>query len=339
MTVAAESLSAAATPDISVGPDVELARVYRSGLHEGTHYGALVLVDRDGTVLRQRGDVHRPVFHRLCAKPFQAVAMLDAGLRLTGPDLALAAASHTGEAEHVVMVRAGLAADGLTEDDLGCPADLPSDPEARDAAVRRGDHPSRVFMNCSGKHAAMLRTCRTARWSTANYPDPAHPLQRRIRTSVERFTGPTHDIVGVDGCGAPVFATDLAGLARGFGALVTAEPGSSARTVADAMRRYPHLVGGRSSGDTLLMREIPGLLVKLGADGVQCFALPDGRAAAFKISDGAERARLPIVLAALDFLGIRTETVATAPLAVAGRTVLGAGRPVGSVVAAPDLFC
>lgn len=338
MTVAAEVGAGAAADDLRAGPDVELARVYRSGLHEGTHYGALVLVDRDGTVLQQRGDVHRPVFHRSCAKPFQAVAMLDAGLRLSGADLAMAAASHTGEDEHVTMVRASLAEGGLTEDDLGCPADLPSDPQARDAAVRRGDRPSRIYMNCSGKHAAMLRTCRTARWSTANYLDPAHPLQRRIRMTVERFAGPTHDIVGVDGCGAPVFATDLVGLARGFGALVTAEPGSAARAVADAMRRYPHLVGGRTSGDTLLMREIPGLLVKLGADGVQCFALPDGRAAAFKISDGAERARLPIVLAALDHLGVRTRTAAAAPLAVAARTVLGAGRPVGSIIAAPDLF-
>lgn len=338
MTVAAGVRATAVTAKATAGPDVELARVYRSGLHEGTHYGALVLVDRDGAVLQQRGDVHRPVFHRSCAKPFQAVAMLEAGLRLTGPDLALAAASHTGEAEHVAMVRAGLAAAGLTEDDLGCPADLPTDPQARDEAVRRGDRPNRVFMNCSGKHAAMLRTCRTARWSTADYLDPAHPLQRRIRLTVERFTGPTHDTIGIDGCGSPVFATDLVGLARGFGALVTAEPSSSARAVADAMRRYPHLVGGRTSGDTLLMREIPGLLVKLGADGVQCFALPDGRAAAFKISDGAERARLPIVLAALDQFGVRTDTVAAAPLAIAGRSVLGAGRPVGSVVAAPDLF-
>jgi L-asparaginase II len=337
MTVVA-GVPVAAITDAVGNPDVELARVYRSGLHEGTHYGALVIVDRDGTVLRQRGDVHRPVFHRSCAKPFQAVAMLDAGLRLAGSDLALAAASQTGEADHVAMVRASLAAGGLSEDDLGCPAELPSDPDARDAVVRRGDHPSRIFMNCSGKHAAMLRTCRIAGWSTANYLDPAHPLQRRIRMTVEHFAGPTHDTVGVDGCGAPVFAGDLVGLARGFGALVTAEPGTSARAVADAMRRSPHLVGGRTSGDTLLMREIPGLLVKLGADGVQCFALPDGRAAAFKISDGAERARLPIVLAALDHLGVRTESVAAAPLAIAARTVLGAGRPVGSVVAAPNLF-
>jgi L-asparaginase II len=319
--------------------DVELARVYRSGLHEGTHYGALVITDRNGSVLWQRGDVHRPVFHRSCAKPFQAVAMLDAGLPLPGPQLAVAAASHTGEADHVAAVLAMLAAAGLTEDDLGCPADLPADPTARDGVIRAGGGPRRAYMNCSGKHAAMLQTCLMAGWSTAGYLDPDHPLQRRIRATIEKTTDTvTHGTMGVDGCGAPVFATDLVGLARGFGALVTGRPGTSGRAVADAMRRHPDLVGGSTSGDTLLMTEIPGLLVKLGADGVQAFALPDGRAAAFKISDGAERARLPIVLAALEFLGVRTEALAASAAVAAAGTVLGGGRPVGSVVAAPDLF-
>ncbi len=337
MTVAdiASSTALLARPEV----DVELARVYRSGLHEGTHYGALVIVDRDGGVLRQAGDGHRPVFHRSCAKPFQATALLDAGLDLAGPELAIAAASHHGETEHVAAVRSVLAAGRLTEDDLGCPADLPGDPSARDEVVRSGGGPRRIYMNCSGKHAAMLRTCRLNGWSTDDYLDPAHPLQRRIRATIEKATGSAvSGTVGIDGCGAPVYATDLVGLARGFGSLVTAEPGSPARAVADAMRRHPHLVGGTTSGDTALMREIPGLLVKLGADGVQAFALPDGRAAAFKISDGAERARLPIVLAALDFLGVPTRAAAVAAAVVSATTVLGGGRPVGSVVAAPHLF-
>ena len=320
-------------------PDVELARVYRSGLHEGTHHGALVITDRDGSVLWKRGDVHRPVFHRSCAKPFQAVAMLDAGLPLSGPRLALAAASHSGEAAHVAGILSMLADAGLTEDDLGCPTDLPADQAARDEVIRAGGAARRVYMNCSGKHAAMVQTCRINGWSTADYLDPKHPLQQAVRVVVETATGAaTHPTVGVDGCGAPVFATDLAGLARGFGSLVTAEPGTSARAVADAMRRHPHLVGGTTSGDTLLMTGIEGLLVKLGADGVQAFALPDGRAAAFKISDGADRARLPIVLAALEFLGISTESVASSTAAVTARTVFGGGRPVGSVRAAPNLF-
>jgi L-asparaginase II len=320
-------------------PDVELARVYRSGLHEGSHYGALVITDRDGSVLWQRGDVRRPVFHRSCAKPFQAAAMLDAGLPLAGPQLALAAASHSGEADQVAGVLSMLADADLTEDDLGCPADLPADGATRDDVIRAGGTPRRVYMNCSGKHAAMLQTCLINGWSTADYLNPRHPLQQQVRTGVEAATGAaTHPTVGVDGCGAPVFATGLIDLARGYGALVTGPPGTSGRVVADAMRQNPYLVGGTNSGDTLLMTSVDGLLVKLGADGVQAFALPDGRAAAFKISDGADRARLPLVLAALEFLGIPTGAVGSSSAATTARTVLGGGRPVGSVVIAPSVF-
>ena len=171
--------------------DVELARVYRSGLREGSHYGALVVVDRDGSVLWQRGDVRRPVFQRSCAKPFQAVAMLTAGAPVGGPDLALAAASHTGEEEHVVRVLDLLTAGRVTEQDLGCPADLPTDRAARDAVIRAGGRPRRVYMNCSGKHAAMLGTCRAAGWPRADYLAPEHPLQQLIRSSIADLTGET----------------------------------------------------------------------------------------------------------------------------------------------------
>ena len=320
--------------------DIELARVHRCGLHESTHYGAVVVTDADGGVQWQGGDVTRPVFHRSCAKPFQATAMLEAGLRLSAPELALAAASHAGEPRHVAGVAAMLDAAGLTEDDLGCPPDLPDGETPRLQVLRAGGAPRRIFMNCSGKHAAMLRTCQAAGWSTAGYLDPTHPLQRRIRATVERITcGPTHRTVGVDGCGTPVFATDLVGLARGYGALVSGRAGPSGRAVTDAMRGHPQLVGGATTGDTLLMTTVPGLLVKLGADGVQALALPDGRAAAFKIADGGERARLPVVLAILRFLGIPTDAVTSASSpALAAATVLGGGEPVGSVVAAPDLF-
>ena len=320
--------------------DIELARVHRCGLHESTHYGAVVVTDADGGVQWQGGDVTRPVFHRSCAKPFQATAMLEAGLRLSAPELALAAASHAGEPRHVAGVAAMLDAAGLTEDDLGCPPDLPDGETPRLQVLRAGGAPRRIFMNCSGKHAAMLRTCQAAGWSTAGFLDPTHPLQRRIRATVERITGgPTHRTVGVDGCGAPVFATDLVGLARGYGALVSGRAGPSGRAVTDAMRGHPQLVGGATTGDTLLMTTVPGLLVKLGADGVQALALPDGRAAAFKIADGGERARLPVVLAILRFLGIPTDAVTSASSpALAAATVLGGGEPVGSVVASPDLF-
>ncbi|TKV61596.1 asparaginase [Nakamurella flava] len=310
--------------------DVELVRVHRSGVHENSHYGALVILDADGTVLDQVGDVSRPVFHRSCAKPFQATAMLETGLTLDGGDLAVAAASHAGEAGHVERILGILAGGGLSEDDLGCPADRPEDESARDAAVLAGVPSRKLLMNCSGKHAAMLRTCLVKGWPTVGYLAVDHPLQIAVRATVTRLTGAEPSAVGVDGCGAPVFATDLVALARGFAALVTGPVGSPERRVADAMRAHPWLVGGTHSPDTQVMTAVPGILVKLGADGVQAFALPDGRAAAFKISDGAHRARLPLIKAALGRLGIDVDLPAD--------VVLGGGRPVGAATVVPHLF-
>lgn len=310
--------------------EVELVRVHRSGVHENTHYGSLVLLDADGAVLTQVGDVHRPVFHRSCAKPFQATALLEVGLDLHGADLAVAAASHAGEPGHVERILALLAAGGLSEDDLACPADRPEDENARDAAVLAGQPTRRVLMNCSGKHAAMLRACLVAGWPTVGYLAPDHPLQVAVRATVTRLTGTDPFAVGVDGCGAPVFATDLVALARGFAALVTAAPAAPERRVADAMRAHPWLVGGTASPDTQVMAAVPGMLVKLGADGVQAFALPDGRAAAFKISDGAHRARLPLIQAALARFGVDVDLPAP--------PVLGGGQPVGAATVVPGLL-
>jgi L-asparaginase II len=334
-------VSTAASSAPAGGRDVELARTYRSGLHECSHYGALVIVDRDGSLLWQRGAVHRPLFPRSCAKPFQAVAMLNAGAPVGGPDLALAAASHTGENEHVVRVLDLLAAAGATEQDLRCPADLPTDRTARDAVIRADGLPRPVYMNCSGKHAVMLGTCRAAGWPTADYLAPEHPLQQLIRSTIVDLTGETHaDTVGVDGCGAPILAIGLVSLARGFSTLVSAAPGSAQRSVADAMRDHPHMVGGSDSLDTLLMTAYPGLLAKGGADGVHALALPDGRAVAFKIADGGDRARLPVITAALRFLGVKTARPpgSTTDASLPSTAVWGGDRPVGAVTVAPDLF-
>jgi len=319
---------------------VELVRSYRSGTHENSHYGSLVILDRAGSPILQRGEVHRPVFHRSCAKPFQAIAMLELDAPLAGADLALAAASHTGEPEHVHRTLGILGRSGFTEDDLGCPEALPSDPAAYRSVIRGNGGERRVYMNCSGKHAAMLATCRVQGWPSAGYLDVDHPLQQRIRAVIEALTGEAPAGVGVDGCGAPVYATSLLGLARGFGAVAGAEVGSAGRLVADAMRDHPDMVGGTGEDDTRLMQTIDGLLVKGGADGVHCAALPDGRSIALQIADGADRARMPVLVAALRSLGLGGPTGAARDLLdeLAVGTVLGGGHPVGTVEIVPGLF-
>ena len=227
------------------------------------------------------------------------------GLDVEDKLLALAAASHSGEPFHVTGAREILAGAGLTEAALQCPRALPLDEAAARQLLRDGKAPARVYMNCSGKHAAMLATCVAAGWPTDSYRSPAHPLQQRIRQLIERLSGESVAAAGVDGCGAPLFGISLTGLARVYRALVLAGPGSPERAVADAMRAYPDWTSGTRRPERALMEAVPGLLVKSGAEGVLAFALPDGRAAAFKVDDGAQRAVPALAVALLQRLGAR----------------------------------
>ncbi|WP_405116002.1 asparaginase [Micromonospora sp. NBC_01405] len=305
-----------------------LAEVVRSGFVEGLHRGSVAVLDAFGEPVAGTGDVTSPIFPRSASKPMQAIGMLRAGLPLSDPaDVALVSASHAGEEFHVARVGELLAAAGLDESALGCPPDLPMGELAREAVLGAGGGPTRARMNCSGKHTGMVLTCLAAGWSREGYWRPEHPLQQRLRETVEEFTGERAAAVGVDGCGAPVLAVSLTGLARAFLRLVTAEPGSAARTVADAMRAYPEVVGGTWAEDSRLMRGLPGALVKIGAEGVIAAALPGVGAVAVKIDDGAARARMPVLVSALRRLGARAPVLdeyAELPL-------LGGGLPVGAV--------
>ncbi|MEU1841467.1 asparaginase [Micromonospora chersina] len=307
---------------------VPLAEVVRSGFVEGVHRGSVVVLDAAGAPVSGAGDVASPIFPRSSNKPMQAIGMLRAGLPLTDPaDVALASASHAGEEFHVERVTALLRGAGLTEEALHCPPDLPVGEAAREAVLRAGGGPTRTLMNCSGKHTAMLLTCLAAGWPLEGYWRPEHPLQQRLTAAIEEFTGETVAAVGVDGCGAPVLAVSLTGLARAFLRLVSAEPGTVERTVADAMRAYPELVGGTQADDTRLMRGVPGLLAKVGAEGVIAAAVPGVGAVALKIDDGAGRPRMPVLVSALRRLGIEAPVLTE----YAEIPLLGGGLPVGAV--------
>jgi len=283
-----------------------LAQVVRSDFVESRHRGAVAGLAADGDVSVRHGDIATPVFPRSSNKPLQAVAMLDCGLDLTGELLSLAAASHAGEDFHVDGVRKILRSASLTEDDLRCPASLPLDEATANRLLAGGEGKTRIRMNCSGKHAAMLATSARNRWPTASYLDPSHPLQLRISQAVAALAGEPAAATGVDGCGAPLFAISLHGLARSFRALVLADPGTPQREVADAMRAYPAWMSGTTRDDRLLMDAVPGLLSKGGAEGVHAFALPvpgGAIAGAVKIDDGAQRASFPVAVALMRALG------------------------------------
>ncbi len=271
--------------------------------------------------------------------------MLRCGLGADGKLLALAAASHSGEDFHIAGVREILAQAGLAAGALRCPPALPMDERSQQAVLRAGGSAQRVYMNCSGKHAAMLATCVLAGWPTSSYLEPDHPLQKGIRAAVQDLAGERVTAVGVDGCGAPLFALSLTGVARALRAMILAEPQSAGRKVADAMRAYPDWTSGTARPERALMAAVPGLLLKAGAEGVEGFALADGRAVAYKIEDGAARARPSLTVALLRTLGVAAEPgVDSAALDRIGTVpVVGGDSAVGEVRARvpfgrPDLW-
>jgi L-asparaginase II len=319
---------------------VIVAEVVRSGFVEGSHHGSVVVTAPDGSVEWSAGVVPRPMLPRSSNKPMQALGMLRNGLELDGDLLALAAASHSGEPFHLEGVRRILGGAGLDESALRTPPAYPLDESARDDWIRAGHPADRITMNCSGKHAAMLATCRGqgwslhdggaeagAAWGPRDYRSPDHPVQQAIRSALEDSTGEKATHTAVDGCGAPLLAISLAGLARAFGRFASAAPDSFEGRIADAFRTYPEYASGTHRDEAALMRAVPGLFCKAGAEGVYAVGLADGRGVAVKIEDGAPRARPVVMAAVLQRLGIDNDVVAGQrefPL-------LGGGRVVGAV--------
>lgn len=313
----------------STVPSPVLVEVERSGFLESVHRGSLVVLDAAGTVTFAAGAVDRPVLPRSSNKPVQATALLAAGWTPRSADeLAIAAGSHGGEDGHRELAAGILAAAGLTPDDLGCPPALPQHEPTRAAWLVEGRAPERLAMNCSGKHAGMLAACVAAGYPTRGYLERAHPLQQAIEARLGEAAGEPVSAVVVDGCGAPQHALSLTGLARGVLSLVHAPEGSPDRAVADAMRAHPWSVAGTGREDTELMRAVPGLLVKGGADGVHVAAVPGAGAVALKLDDGGDRGRGPALSAGLRRLGVDAEALAPwlqTPV-TGGDGVVGAAR-------------
>jgi L-asparaginase II len=314
---------------------VVVAEVVRSGFVEGHHYGSIVALDRDGSVAWAVGNVDSPILPRSCNKPLQAVGMLRAGLDLDGELLALACASHSGEAFHIEGVRRILGSCGLDESALQTPPDYPIDDQAREEYVRTGGVRSAIAMNCSGKHAAMLATCVVNGWDPSTYLDPGHPVQTAIAETFTELTGEKIEAVAVDGCGAPLLSTSLSGLARAFRTVALAGDGPEKRA-ADAIRAFPEYTSGSRRDEAALLRAVPGAIGKAGAESCYAVALADGSTVALKTDDGSARVRPVLMASALERLGVLEDpgVDATAVRRTGRVELLGGGRAVGEIRAA-----
>jgi L-asparaginase II len=288
-----------------------LVETTRGGMVESRHRGSAVVCDAAGRVVMAWGDPGKPIYARSALKPLQALPLVTSGAAdafgLGPAELALACASHHGEPIHVERVQNWLARARLSERDLECGAPRPADLAAADALVRAGAAPSQLHNNCSGKHAGFLTTARHLGEPTRGYIAWDHPAQRRVIAAVEAMSGLDLSQAprGIDGCGIPVVAIPLSGLARAMARM--ADPADVPPALAAASQRLlaamaaePLMVSGSTGFATALLRAAGAeVCAKPGAEGVYAAALTRQKLGlALKIEDGAGRAS-EVALAAI----------------------------------------
>ena len=270
-----------------------LAKVTRGDLVESLHLGHLIVLNADGSTYLSKGSPELPIYPRSAVKSLQAAAMLKAGLKVEADELAIICASHSGSHNHIDLVTKMLTARNISISQLKNAADKPLGEKEK---ISWGEKPaSQLAQNCSGKHAGMLITCQQNGWDMKSYLDLNHPLQVAIKNEIEELSGEEVSAVSVDGCGAPLFAISLIGLAKAISNLVKSNNDLYQQIVL-ACTKYPELVAGDGRLTTRMMQAVPGLFMKEGAEGVQVCALSDGRVIALKIIDGSWRPVAPIIM-------------------------------------------
>ena len=289
-----------------------LVETTRGPFVESRHFGHAVIARADGEVVEAWGDPAKIVLPRSSAKMIQALPLLEsgAGAHLTTEQLALACASHSGEQRHVEKVSAWLSELGLDEHALCCGPQASRDDALREDMIRRGEEPTRIHNNCSGKHTGFLTLAKHLN-ASLDYVDPSNPVQVAVKSAFEGLCGEDSPGYGIDGCSAPNFAASLGGIARAMAGFACAGEGGSARDRAmvalrDAMIAHPELVSGKGRSCAALMDAANGqAAVKTGAEGFFVAILPGKKlGVALKIEDGATRASEAAMAAILVRLGI-----------------------------------
>ena len=270
-----------------------LATVTRGGIAESLHLGHLIVLNADGSTYLSKGSPELPIFPRSAVKSLQASAMLKAGLTVSDEELAIICASHSGNQSHIDLVIKMLEKRDISISTLKNSVDKPLGEKEKIAWGEKP--PSQLAQNCSGKHAGMLITCKQNGWDMATYLDMNHPLQIAIKNEIEELAGEKVSAVSIDGCGAPLFALSLTGLARSISNLVKSNEAAH-QQITTACTTYPELVAGERRLTTRMMKAVPGLFMKEGAEGIEVCALPDGRVIAIKIIDGSWRPVAPIIM-------------------------------------------
>lgn len=295
-----------------------LVETVRGGIVDLRHRGAVAVCDAGGALVWSTGDIDRPVYPRSAVKLFQALPLVESGAadryRLGEEELALACASHFGEAGHVATAAGMLAKAGLGEQDLECGSHWPlMQQSALMEFARQGHVPCQLHNNCSGKHAGFLCVCCHEGMETSGYVGAAHGIQREAKAAQEDMTRYriADDAYAIDGCSIPAFAFPLQALALGFARAAAGQglaPGraEATRRLMEACMAHPWFTGGTGHFCTGLMEAGRGAVyAKNGADGVMVASLPQaGLGIALKADDGSgDAAELMLAAVLLRVLG------------------------------------
>lgn len=299
------------------GSDPLVIVATRGNFIESRHRVACAVLDADGEVVARWGDIDIAVSPRSACKPLQQIPLVETGatdaFAVSAEELALACSSHSAQPEHVRLVATWLARIGLGEVDLECGSHDPMHEPTTRAMWQRGEAPSQLHNNCSGKHTGFLTLARHLGVATKGYVGRDHAIQRLIARTMGEMTG--SDLAsapcGLDGCGIPTFAFPLRGLALGLARMSAPDNldpvrAAACRRLLDGMGSHPLLVAGDGRFDTEVMRATGRRLVcKGGAEGVHVVAIRTrGWGLALKALDGAARAADAAAAAVLEYLGV-----------------------------------
>lgn len=334
-------------PTASAAPatDELLVEITRGPMVESRHRAVLAVSDAAGRILLHSGDLEQQVYPRSAIKPLQALALIESGAAdafgLGSAEIALACASHSGEPRHVATVAAWLERIGCSHEDLECGGHLPYDEDAAHRMIAEGTRPSGLHNNCSGKHAGFLSIARHLGYPTAGYIRYEHPVQQRVLGVLEGMTGLDLSAAprGIDGCGIPTLGVPLGNLALAMARLADPSDQPDARQTAaarirQAMTEEPFMIAGSKRYCTAVIEETKGrALVKTGAEGVYCGALPEqGLGFALKVEDGATRAGELLAGRLLRRLGVLEDAAEAAIAARHPSTLVNRmGREVGEI--------
>ncbi len=289
-----------------------LVEVTRGSLVESRHRGAVAVVEADGATVLALGEVGAPIYPRSAIKALQALLLVESGAAdrfgLGEEELALACASHGGEPGHVAGVERMLRAARLDASFLACGPHWPLHQPSSQALARAGGTASALHNNCSGKHAGFLCAACGLGVEPRGYVEPDHPVQREVKATLENLGGVSiaDAARAIDGCSVPTWAMPLTALARAFarfgtGRGLASERAAAARRLREACAAKPWFAAGTGRFCTEVIGHFGArLLVKTGAEGVFCAALPElGLGVAIKCDDGHGRAAEAVMAAVI----------------------------------------